>query len=144
MGFVPKDPSILTSIGLVQPGKKASVEFTVPKELGDYPYVCTFPGHSLTMRGVMKVSEDPDKAIAQVNKIVAENTTPRNGILEVGNEPRVVRVHVKDVDSGRSIAVGLPGYRTPRILARPGAGGTRPFESGAYLGFGDEGRGIQR
>jgi hypothetical protein len=61
------------------------------------------------MRGVMKVSEDPDKAIAQVNKIVAENTTPRNGILEVGDEPRVVRVHVKDVDSGRSIAVGLPG-----------------------------------
>ena len=108
-GFIPEDDAILASIGLVQPGKKKTVTFTAPKETGDYPYVCTFPGHSLTMRGVMKVSEDPDKAIAQVNKIVAENTTPRNGILEVGDEPRVVRVHVKDVDSGRSIAVGLPG-----------------------------------
>ena len=107
--FIPEDDAILASIGLVLPGKKGSVTFTAPKEIGDYPYICTFPGHSLTMRGVMKVSEDPDKAIAQVNKIVAENTTPRNGILEVGNEPRVVRVHVKDVDSGRSIAVGLPG-----------------------------------
>ena len=108
-GFIPEDDAILASIGLVQPGKKGAVTFTAPKETGDYPYVCTFPGHFLTMRGVMKVSEDPDKAIAQVKKIVAENTTPRNGILEVGDEPRVVRVHVKDVDSGRSIAVGLPG-----------------------------------
>ncbi len=108
-GFIPEDEAILASIGLVQPGKKGTVTFTAPKETGDYPYLCTFPGHSLTMRGVMKVSEDPDKAIAQVTKIVTENTTPRNGILEVGDEPRVVRVHVKDVDSGRSIAVGLPG-----------------------------------
>ena len=108
-GFIPDDLAILASIGLVQPGKKGSVSFTAPKETGDYPYLCTFPGHSLTMRGVMKVSEDPENAIAQTNKIVAENTTPRNGILEVGDEPRVVRVHVKDVDSGRSIAVGLPG-----------------------------------
>ncbi|MBU62729.1 MAG: hypothetical protein CMI26_09525 [Opitutae bacterium] len=108
-GFIPKDNAILASIGLVQPGKKRRITFTAPKEIGDYPYVCTFPGHSLTMRGVMKVSENPEKAIAQVNKIVAENTTPRNGVLEVGDAPRVVRVHVKDVDSGRSIAVGLPG-----------------------------------
>ena len=60
MGFVPKDPSILASIGLVQPGKNASVEFTAPKEKGDFPYVCTFPGHSLTMRGIMKVVDDPN------------------------------------------------------------------------------------
>ncbi len=108
-GFIPEDDAILASIGLVQPGKKGAITFTAPKETGDYPYVCTFPGHFLTMRGIMKVSDDPAGAIAQVNKIVAENTTPRNGILEVGDEPRVVRVHVKDVDSGRSIAVGLPG-----------------------------------
>ena len=108
-GFIPEDLSILASIGLVQPGKKGNTIFTAPKEVGDYPFICTFPGHSLTMRGVMKVSENPEQAIAQVNKIVAENTTPRNGILEIGEEPRVVRVHVKDVDSGRSIAVGLPG-----------------------------------
>ena len=108
-GFIPEDDAILASIGLVQPSKKGSITFTAPKEIGDYPYICTFPGHSLTMRGVMKVSKDPEKAIAQVNKIVAENTTPKNGVLEIGVEPRVVRVHVKDVDSGRSIAVGLPG-----------------------------------
>ena len=108
-GFIPEDLAVLASIGLVQPGKKGSTMFTAPKEIGDYPFICTFPGHSLTMRGIMKVSENPEQAIAEVAKTVAENTTPRNGILEVGDEPRVVRVHVKDVDSGRSIAVGLPG-----------------------------------
>jgi azurin len=106
--FIPDDMAILASIDLVQPDKKGSITFTAPKEIGDYPYICTFPGHSLTMRGIMKVSEEPE-AIDQVNKIVAENTTPKHGVLEVGDEPRVVRVHVKDVDSGRSIAVGLPG-----------------------------------
>ena len=108
-GFVPADEAILASIGLVQPGKKGEAVFTAPKEAGDYPYVCTFPGHFLTMRGVMKVTDNPELVAAAPPKAVPENTTPRSGTLEVGAEPRVVRVHVRDVDSGRSIAVGLPG-----------------------------------
>ena len=106
--FIPQDEAIIASIDLVQPGKKGVIIFIAPKETGDYPYVCTFPGHSLTMRGVMKVSENPAQAVVEAKRIVAENTTPRNGILEVGDEPRVVRVHIQGVDSGRSIAVGLP------------------------------------
>ena len=95
MGFVPKDPSIVASIGLVQPGKKASVEFTAPKEKGDYPYACTFPGHSLTMRGVMKVVDDPSAVDLSQVKEVSASTTPRNGVIEVGDEPRVIRVHAR-------------------------------------------------
>jgi plastocyanin len=125
MGFVPKDSSILASIGLVQPGKKASTTFTVPKELGDYPYVCTFPGHSLTMRGVMKVVDDPEKVIWAEQKTVSATTTPRNGVIEVGSEPRVIRVHVAGIDSGRSIAVGLPGgvnylFDAEKLMIRTG------------------------
>jgi uncharacterized protein len=29
--------------------------FKVPEIVGDYPYVCTFPGHWSIMNGVMKV-----------------------------------------------------------------------------------------
>ncbi len=29
--------------------------FTAPKEPGEYPYVCTFPGHWRLMKGVMTV-----------------------------------------------------------------------------------------
>jgi azurin len=31
------------------------MSFTAPIAKGDYPYVCTFPGHHILMRGVMKV-----------------------------------------------------------------------------------------
>ena len=125
MGFVPKDPSIVASIGLVQPGKQASVEFTAPKEKGDYPYVCTFPGHSLTMRGVMKVVDDPSAVDLSQVKEVSASTTPRNGVIEVGDEPRVIRVHVAGIDSGRSIAVGLPGgvnylFDAEKLMIRTG------------------------
>ena len=125
MGFVPKNPSILTSIGLVQPGKRASVEFTAPKETGDYPYVCTFPGHSLTMRGIMKVVDDPNAVDLSQTKTVSTSTTPRNGVIEVGAEPRVIRVHVAGIDSGRSIAVGLPGgvnylFDAEKLMVRTG------------------------
>lgn len=128
MGFVPKDSSILTSIGLVQPGKKTSIEFTSPKEKGDYPYVCTFPGHSLTMRGIMKVVDDPNAIDLSQTKTVSASTTPRNGVIEVGSEPRVIRVHVAGIDSGRSIAVGLPGgvnylFDAEKLMVRTGWAG---------------------
>ena len=125
MGFVPDDPAVLASIGLAQPGESLSTEFRAPPDLGDYPFVCTFPGHSLTMRGVMKVVEDPSAVSVSEEDFVAEGTTPKNGVLEVGSEPRVVRVHVAGVDSGRSIAVGLPGgfnylFDAEKLMVRMG------------------------
>jgi uncharacterized cupredoxin-like copper-binding protein len=35
-------------------GKTVTVEFTAPPP-GDYPFVCSFPGHGETMRGVLTV-----------------------------------------------------------------------------------------
>ena len=131
MGFVPEDPSIIASIGLVQPGEKASVHFISPIKKGDYPFVCTFPGHSQTMRGVMKVVDDPSLLnVAEIKKIASIGTTPKNGVLDVGEEARVVRVHISGVDSGRSIAVGLPGgfnylFDAEKLMIR--LGWTGPF-----------------
>ena len=79
MGFVPDDPAVLGSIGLAQPGESLSTEFRAPSDLGDYPFVCTFPGHSLTMRGVMKVVEDPSSVSVSEEDFVAEGTTPKMG-----------------------------------------------------------------
>lgn len=55
--YVPESPDIIAHTKLAQPGKAESVEFTVPAEPGDYPYACTFPGHWLLMRGVLKVTK---------------------------------------------------------------------------------------
>jgi azurin len=54
---IPETPDILWHTKLIQPGQKESIEFVAPTEPGDYPYICTFPGHWMIMQGVMKVEK---------------------------------------------------------------------------------------
>ena len=56
--YVPNIPQILAATPLVNPEQTYRLRFVVPKELGDYPYVCTFPGHWRLMTGVMKVVKE--------------------------------------------------------------------------------------
>jgi len=52
-GYIPKDnDAILFYTVIAKPGTKTEVEFIAPRP-GDYPYVCTFPGHFALMKGVM-------------------------------------------------------------------------------------------
>jgi len=53
--WIPDHPSVLFATKMVDPEKSGVLEFTVPKEEGVYPYVCTFPGHSELMNGKMIV-----------------------------------------------------------------------------------------
>ncbi|WKN30949.1 plastocyanin/azurin family copper-binding protein [Porifericola rhodea] len=53
--YIPKSDNILYHTCILQPETSESIYFTAPKE-GEYTYVCTFPGHSKVMRGVMKVT----------------------------------------------------------------------------------------
>ena len=53
--FVPEVPGIIAATKLLQPFSKENLSFTAPATAGEYPYVCTFPGHWFTMRGVMRV-----------------------------------------------------------------------------------------
>jgi hypothetical protein len=56
-GAVPDHPGILHATGLLNRGESESLELTAPTEPGEYPFVCTFPGHGTLMRGVMEVVE---------------------------------------------------------------------------------------
>ncbi len=53
--WLPDDPRIWLHSAMLNPHQSEELRFTAPAKPGDYPYVCTFPGHALTMRGVMKV-----------------------------------------------------------------------------------------
>ncbi len=53
--YIPKIPEVLQATKLVNPNEKVTLTFTAPKEPGEYPYVCTFPGHWRIMQGIMKV-----------------------------------------------------------------------------------------
>jgi putative membrane-bound dehydrogenase-like protein len=53
-GFIPDGDAILWHTKLLDHGKEEVLNFTAPTP-GDYPFVCSFPGHGIIMRGVMKV-----------------------------------------------------------------------------------------
>ena len=54
-GWVPAgDKRILAATELCNPGAESVIEFTAPKP-GDYPYICTTPGHAAEMHGVLHV-----------------------------------------------------------------------------------------
>ena len=50
----PDTPLILWGSTMIDYDEETVISFTAPSP-GDYPYVCTFPGHAMMMRGVMKV-----------------------------------------------------------------------------------------
>ncbi|MCE7062779.1 PVC-type heme-binding CxxCH protein [Dyadobacter sp. CY343] len=54
--YVPKISEVLHFTRLVNTGETVTLEFTVPSEPGDYPYVCTFPGHWRGMNGILRVT----------------------------------------------------------------------------------------
>jgi azurin len=53
--YVPEMPEILFATSLVNPDQTVRLRFTAPAKPGDYPYICTFPGHWRLMNGVMTV-----------------------------------------------------------------------------------------
>ncbi|HEY8483250.1 MAG TPA: plastocyanin/azurin family copper-binding protein [Longimicrobiales bacterium] len=53
--YVPPSDDVLFHTGLLQPGTSETIYFVAPETPGDYPYLCTFPGHAPTMRGTMTV-----------------------------------------------------------------------------------------
>ncbi|MGY8641960.1 MAG: PA14 domain-containing protein [Verrucomicrobiales bacterium] len=58
LNWVPDSPRVLAKTGMI--GLKASTEvyFVAPKKMGNYPYICSVPGHSLLMRGKLKVAKN--------------------------------------------------------------------------------------
>jgi azurin len=56
MNYVPKIPEVLFSTKLINPNETVSVRFRVPAEAGDYPFICSFPGHWRIMNGIMTVT----------------------------------------------------------------------------------------
>ncbi|MCE7043468.1 PVC-type heme-binding CxxCH protein [Dyadobacter sp. CY312] len=55
--YVPSIPEVLFNTKLISTGETATLEFTVPNTPGDYPFVCTFPGHWRGMNGIIRVTK---------------------------------------------------------------------------------------
>ena len=55
LDYVPKSDDVLFNTSLLEPQKVESIYFVAPTTPGEYQYVCTFPGHYLSMQGTMRV-----------------------------------------------------------------------------------------
>lgn len=54
-GYYADAPEVIAHTPLVAPGSTSEVTFNAPTEPGDYPYICSFPGHYMMMKGVLVV-----------------------------------------------------------------------------------------
>ena len=65
--FIPKEKQslILQATKMIGPTRKSRVQvlrFMAPTQPGIYPYVCTFPGHWIVMKGLMVVADSEEEA----------------------------------------------------------------------------------
>jgi azurin len=54
-GYIVEGPNVLAHTPMAVPGGSAAITFTAPAP-GNYPYICTVPGHYMQMKGVMTVT----------------------------------------------------------------------------------------
>jgi azurin len=54
--YIPAMPEVLAYTPLVESDGRVKVVFKAPSVPGNYPFLCTFPGHWRIMNGIMKVN----------------------------------------------------------------------------------------
>ena len=53
--YVPESNEVLVHTDLLMPANTQTIHFNTPAQPGEYPYLCTFPGHWMVMNGVLVV-----------------------------------------------------------------------------------------
>lgn len=53
--YVPISERVLYHTSMLQPGQTETIYVDIPDTPGDYMFVCTFPGHYMSMRGIIRV-----------------------------------------------------------------------------------------
>jgi putative heme-binding domain-containing protein len=62
--YVPASPKVLHATRLAGAGQKIQLAFEAPAEPGEYPFLCTFPGHWLRMSGTLTIVPDAEAYLA--------------------------------------------------------------------------------
>ena len=53
--YVVESPNVIAHTKVLNSGQSETLAFVAPSEPGDYPYLCTFPGHATMMKGIFRV-----------------------------------------------------------------------------------------
>ena len=63
--YVPTIPQVIAATPLVNPDQTYRLKFIAPTQPGNYPFVCTFPGHWRIMNGTMTVVADKKSNVSK-------------------------------------------------------------------------------
>jgi putative heme-binding domain-containing protein len=99
--YIPNSPKVLQAARMLQPREIVRLQFVAPATPGDYPYVCTFPGHWRLMNGVMRVvpklaDVPPSELQAPVESTVVARPFVRNWTMDD------LVPYLDQLDTGRS------------------------------------------
>ncbi len=103
VSYIPQSPDILWHSKLVDHGQEEVIEFTAPTAEGAYPYICSFPGHHLIMRGTLFVTND-------LEKFRADNPAP--AIVSTEWKASDLEEDLTRVNQHRSFARGEELFKT--------------------------------
>lgn len=101
--YVPDSPKVLWATDVVASGESFTLEFTAPSETGEYPYVCTYPGHGFLMYGTMRVSDTLEKPEMNTGPVVAQTSHQHH------DDGAILKRAFMPHSGPASIAVRLPG-----------------------------------
>ncbi len=124
-GYVPNMKEVLYASDMLQPTHVQRMDFTAPKEPGEYPYVCTYPGHWRRMYGVMHVVEDLENApIESIVPTVDSDIAMRPFVREWNTEELLAELKSADQDrsfeQGRALFMDLSCAQCHKVGAGEG------------------------
>ncbi len=100
--YVPNSPKVLQATKLVEPGQQAKLSFLAPEAVGDYQYVCTFPGHWRRMVGTLAVVNDVEAYVAKH----AASAQPKITEWKLSD----LTPELSKLDAGRNLARGKEAF----------------------------------
>ena len=103
VNYVPESTDILWASKLVDHGQEQVIEFVAPTTEGAYPYICSFPGHHILMRGMLYVTNDLKAFLAKNPDLVPKVTEWKLSDLEAD---------LKRVSENRNFARGQMLYQS--------------------------------
>ncbi len=121
--FVPKSDKVLLASKLLQPREVQKLSFTAPTTPGVYPYVCTFPGHSMRMHGALYVVDNLDDYLANPDEYLAKHPLKIEDAALKDRRPRTewkyeeLASDVELMKPGRNFASGKAMFKVASCIA---------------------------
>ena len=123
MHFVPKSDKVLLWSTLLLPRDTQKLSFKAPMQTGVYPYVCTYPGHSMRMHGALYVVDSLDDYLANPEAYLAKHPLKIEDAALKDRRPRTEWKYeelVSDVElmkPGRSFGNGKAMFKVASCVA---------------------------